>query len=149
MTTILSGSVIAALIAGTGIALVAAFLVRPTRRTTLIPSLLVIRSCLPQALVQRGASRWPRRILGLLLALVTGWLLVGTAADPAFHPTESPPGIIFIVDASPSMLASSGNSDSGRVTRFDEALQATSEAILGTGGERLLVALGGDRKSVV
>ena len=146
MTAILSGSMVAALLAGATIALIAAFLVRPTSRVIRIPSLLVIRACLPQALVERGANRWPRRILGLLLALGAGWLLVGTAADPTWFATEAPPGIVFIVDASPSMQASSGERSSDkRITRFDDALKATREAILQTGGERLLVALGGSR----
>ncbi len=147
MTTVLPGSLIVALLAGVAVALVAAFLVKPTRRIVPVPSLMVLRACLPDALVERGIRRWPIRIVGLLVALLTGWLLVAAAADPTWPPREPPPGLVFVLDASPSMQArvAVDGSDMGSLTRFDRAIQATRRAILASSGERLLVGLGGDR----
>lgn len=132
--TALEATIVLGVVAGSGLAVVAAFLVRPARRVVVVPSLLVIRMGPAADAVRRGLARWPARLLAMLLALGASSALSLASGGPRLAPATRSRTIVAI-DVSPSMAAG---------TRAEEARAAAASVIRGLGaGESVMVALAG------
>ena len=132
--TTLSLPTVLAVLAGATVAAVIAFLVRPLRRSVVVPSLVVFRHGPAIEAVERGLARWPMKLAALLLVLAALAALSFASGGPRLAPRERSRTIIAI-DASPSMAVAS---------RREEARMAAIEAIRRLGaGDSVLVALAG------
>ena len=132
--TTLSLPTVLAVLAGATVAAVIAFLVRPLRRSVVVPSLVVFRHGPAIEAVQRGLARWPMKLAALMLVLAALAALSFASGGPRLAPRERSRTIIAI-DASPSMAVAS---------RREEARMAAIEAIRRLGaGDSVLVALAG------